>query len=161
MMSINLNIIIFLWKHLQGPQILPQTEGVNLIMLAQVNDVCPLSSVLTNSKTPPLIVTDRNGSVFFNYSIDVNSVNVLNGHVHFNVQVKSQLKFLFSWNVLSVFVQQATSLLCCVFVCKCVCEQCLCKSAVCCYFAFAFCYPTPKKENASMACLLSPSKRAF
>jgi len=122
-MSINLNIIIFLWKHLQGPQILPQTEGVNLIMLAQVNDVCPLSSVLTNSKTPPLIVTDRNGSVFFNYSIDVNSVNVLNGHVHFNVQVKSQLKFLFSWNVLSVFVQQATSLLCCVFVCKCVCEQ--------------------------------------
>jgi len=65
-------------------------------MLAQVNDVCPLSSVLTNSKTPPLIVTDRNGSVFFNHSIDVNSVNVLNGHVHFNVQVKSQLKFLFS-----------------------------------------------------------------
>lgn len=47
-------------------------------------------------------------------------------------------------------------------LCLCTNEKLsLCKSAVCCYFVFAFCYPPPKKENASMACLLSTSKRPF
>lgn len=146
-----------------GPQKLPQTpEGVNLIMLAQVNDLCPLSSVLTNFETPPLIVTVmiRNGSVYLNFSIDVNSVNVLNGHVHKSLTSKSSLNSSFCLAELYCLYLYSRPPLCFV-VCKCVCVQCLCKSAVCCYFAFAFCYPTPKKENASMACLLSPSKKGF
>lgn len=107
----------------------------------------------------------RNGSVDLNLSIDVSSVNILYGHVHKSLTWSpSQVSTKVSVGVLSVFVQQATFPLCCVCV-----QLSLCALPVqkCCLLLFCLClllsYTKKKerKENASMACLLSLSKRTF